>query len=375
MKFRGEYVLYFGQIIINYITGKIRPNAIIPALFGVTILAYYAGTMQPDSSFDTLTYQNYYEQIGKSFQPFGVENQQFEVGFKILNILANQIGLSYGEFRLIFFYLSFFIILLALKKLDVNLSKFIALYSVFPFFSDVTQVRNFLMLSLVLFGYSFLKGGSRKNFVIATCLILIGASIQSFGYLFLIGLFLLRFSTTQLRQILLGLIPLYAVIAITVKLINPSIIIKFIAFATQISGRKSFNTEAVVSGVGVTSAIAYIIISTLLGVLVYIITASDQIGNEKKILLALFLIQFLLFPLIMVSVTSFSRIVRGGFVTVLIICCNKKLNKSKQIFTVQSKDIIFGIVYLLGMITFDGGMFRHSQFAEYLPYILHINGY
>lgn len=367
-------MLYLLQVFLNYIIGKFKSNAIIPAIAGVGILAYYAGTMQTDFSFDTLAYQNYYNQVNNFFN---IDlNNRFEIGFKYLNLLGGMFGLDYQTFRIISFLIFFLIFLLALQRFNTNTSKFVATYSIIPFFNDVTQVRNFFMMTLVLLAYSMLNKKDTLHYVSAVLLILMGASIHSTGYLFLIGLVFLKLEVDQLKKILLLSIPIEVIFFVALKIINPTFLIKAVEIVMSKSGRDTVDTLAITSGINFLQFIQYLVLVLLMIWVVYLKSNFTNSLQSKKSLLVLFLVQLLTFPLIIFSVGSFSRLVRAGFVTFLILNASKKESKINNDYSnkIQIDQILFFGVYILGMITFDGGIIGNSQFAQYIPYILHFKG-
>lgn len=367
-------MLYLLQVFINYIIGKFKSNAVIPAIFGVGILAYYAGTMQTDFSFDTLAYQNYYNQVNNYFT-IGLNNR-FEFGFKYLNLLGGIFGLDYQSFRIISFLIFFLIFLLAVQRLSTNISKFVATYSIIPFFSDVTQVRNFFMMTLVLLAYSMLNKKDTLHYVSSVLLILMGASIHSTGYLFLIGLVLFKLDIHQLKKVLLLAIPIEVVFLVVLKIINPNFLIKSVEIVMSKSGRDTVDTVAISSGINFLQFVQYLVLVLLMIWVIYLKSGVSSFLQSKKSLLVLFIVELLTFPLIIFSVGSFSRLVRAGFVTLLIFNASKKESKINNDYSskIQIDQILFIGVYILGMFTFDGGIIGGSQFAQYIPYILHFKG-
>lgn len=366
-------MLYFFQVFINYIVGKVKHNAIAPAVIGMIILAFYAGTMQPNYSFDTLAYQNYYNQINSHLNL--MFDNRFELGFKYLNMLGGIIGLDYESFRLFSFLIFFLIFLWALLRFNTNISKFIAAYSIVPFFSDVTQVRNFFMMALVLLAYSFMQKINMKNYIIATFLILLGSSIHSMGYLFLIGLPFFKIPFNRIKNMLLVIIPISITVFIIIKTINSTFVIKVVQVLTENSGRDIFDTSAITSGIGITQAIQYLVMSVLMALTVYLIMNNGIENSNQKSLLILFFVEFISFPFIVISVTSFSRLIRAAFVTMLIINSSKIEVTSKKNEATLIVNSLFFVAYLLAIFTFDGGIVGNSQFSEYIPYILHFKNY
>lgn len=364
-------MLYLLEICVNYIIGKIKYNAKIPALLGAATLAYYAGTMKANSSFDTLAYQNYYNQVNSHLMIGNGNAGQFEIGFKYLNLLGGYFGLNYETFRLITFFIFFTILLFALFNFKINMSKFIAVYSIIPFFSDATQVRYFFMISLVLFAYSIVNRQKKFSYLGAIILIFIAASIHSTGYIYLIGLAFLRFEVKSLKKVLFYIIPVILVTFLLIKLVNPVVITDVVYKIILQSGRENFDTLAITSGISTTQFVQYFVIALLMSYAVYFKLGEVVFSNKVLNIMVLFLVQLITFPTIAFSGSSFSRLIRAGFISLLLLNSMKKKNQIPRTIKFELGDILFVLVFILGLFVFDGGIIGHSQFSQFIPYILH----
>lgn len=93
----------------------------------------------------------------------GGQDDSFEPGYQALARVASAIGLDYGAFH--FAMTAVAVLLIARTILDFTDRPGLALfaYICFPFFWDVTQVRNFYAMSIVLFGMRYLLDEQRAS--------------------------------------------------------------------------------------------------------------------------------------------------------------------------------------------------------------------
>lgn len=365
-------MLYFAEVFLNYFGGKIKSNSRVLAIFGMGILAFYAGTMRSDYSYDTLSYESFYNQV--NFGVSGVYNvNRFEIGFRFLNLLGGKLGLDYQTFRLVTFSLFFLIFLITLIRLQVNLSSFVAVYSIVPFFSDVTQVRNFFMLVLVLLAFSVLNKKKVSSYLLATILIIIGASIHSMGFLFLLGLLFTRFSIVTLKKLILYFSMVITPSFIFLKLVDPTVLIKIVDFFISQSGRGVVDIAAFTSGISIVDFFKYFVLVQLMIIYFYWKIKVKVVNKEMQCkLVSLFLVEILTFPFVVFSSGSFSRMIRAGFLTLLILNYSKRVDDFPKAHDIKVGNILFFVIFIMAIFTFDDGIVGNSQFAEYIPYILHL---
>lgn len=91
------------------------------------------------------------------------QDESFEPGYQTLARIASAMGLDYGAFHSVMSAIA--VLLIARTILDATDRPGIALaaYLCFPFFWDVTQVRNFYAMSIILFGMRYLLNDQRAS--------------------------------------------------------------------------------------------------------------------------------------------------------------------------------------------------------------------
>ncbi|WP_334427475.1 MULTISPECIES: hypothetical protein [unclassified Levilactobacillus] len=157
-------------------------------LFGILILGYLAGSADPATTSDYDTYQMVYSNSNNGLY--------FERGYSYLSSFFFNRGWSYLDFRVLFCILASIILYIGVVRFTSNVAIFVFLYGITAFFIDATQVRNFMMVSLVILGSSFLIRLNLKNCMISVFFILLAAEFQSIGYVFLLIVLLRVLSKT-----------------------------------------------------------------------------------------------------------------------------------------------------------------------------------
>lgn len=117
-----------------------------------------------------------------------------ELGFSMLMDSARSLGFSYNVFRLIVIFVSLLFVNKFLNNLNVKKDLYWIIYIPYLMILDSIQIRNFLMISLVLFGLKYLiENNNLKNNVIFLVIVIISSSIQKLGLFYLLFPFFLFF--------------------------------------------------------------------------------------------------------------------------------------------------------------------------------------
>lgn len=162
-----------------------KKNNKIVGFFVFAVLGYLIGFANPTTTTDYPVYEYYYNYGGAT------GNFYFEKGYSLISKLFYDIGFNYQEFRILIAFCGFLILFIGISRFTNNIVFVGFIYGLTIFFNDATQVRNFLMIALVILGLSFLKdGSSKKNFCLSLLFIIIAGQIHSLGYAFIIIPFL-----------------------------------------------------------------------------------------------------------------------------------------------------------------------------------------
>lgn len=136
-----------------------------------------------------------------------------EWGFLFLVKLGNYMGLSYNFFLLIVSLVCYTIIFLTVKKYTSNFHLLYVFYFIFPFFMDVIQIRNFIIMSIFIYATRFLVENSRLKYILLI-------SIACTFHLSAVAFFPFVLVTFKNKEILLKTIVISSTLLSAVTLIN-----------------------------------------------------------------------------------------------------------------------------------------------------------
>lgn len=360
-------MLYFIQLILNVAFSFKKKDVKVVSLFGIIVLAYYTGTMSPFASYDTFNYARYYSEL----QINGKLPIIFENGYKLLNEVSIYFGFSYFDFRIITSIMFFGILYWVLIRFKVHTNIFLAFYSIFPFFSEATQVRNFFMTTLVLLAMTFISNKTKKDNIIALLIILLASQFHSFGYFYLL-VFPLMWIKDDIVLKLNKALPMVSIIFTAVLIVGQKYASTLILLALGGQRGKAYSEIWINYWV----VMSIILINVLLTFIVIIINRIYQ-NNLIKVLNRLFLLISALTPLICISTAGFSRILRLEIIIVILLISMVFYVKREVNFLKIKALIPISMVIILALLSMDGGTLniKHHKFGtsmgSYVPYILH----
>ncbi|MFD0896287.1 EpsG family protein [Loigolactobacillus binensis] len=173
---------------------SLRPikRRLYEGLFGLCLIILMGAN---DKNADFFTYQWLYN----AHIAYG------EPGYRLLSYFGQISGLDYEQFRLLLVAIFMVILYVGVSYLTVHTAGFMALYFCYPFFLDLIQLRNFMMMALLVYASHFLLGKSTRNLLLFIAFVLLGASFQVLGALYLLVVPLYYFDARHLGKIsLLG---------------------------------------------------------------------------------------------------------------------------------------------------------------------------
>ncbi|MFD0898441.1 EpsG family protein [Loigolactobacillus binensis] len=153
---------------------------------------------------DFFTYQWLYS----AHIPYG------EPGYQVLTRLGPMLGLNYQQFRLILTAIFMIVLYRGVQKLTPHTAGFMAFYFCYPFFLDLIQLRNFMMMALLVYASHFLLEKTYRNLALFTLFVLLGASLQVLGLLYLLVIPLYYFDAHNLWKI--GLLTVVFLLSVVV---------------------------------------------------------------------------------------------------------------------------------------------------------------
>lgn len=368
---------YFIVLAISWIGSLIsKGKGIICTFIAFLWMAYLGGTASPTTTTDYISYQYYYNLLLN-----GLPGNRLEWLYTYLSKVAIYYGFDYASFRLFLIYATFIILFIAVIRLTEKPILFSALFLIFPFFNEVTQVRSFVAYTLVLFGLTFLKKLSFKNILIFEVIVWLGMGFHSSASVFLfiplVQIFvqkagitkasylstILTFSFALLLMISSKIGTLINFMARILELVGGSFIATtFTNLMNHSSNRKIFFVIALISYVSYQWYLA-------------------KVGNECSTnnssfrvpysLYALLLMGELLLPLLLIS-DQLQRFQRIGIESGLLIASTLFYEKVKTKKSGRYLFILIVVVLILiSMFLYYGLTDINADFPKSIPYIGH----
>ncbi|MDC6166171.1 EpsG family protein [Paucibacter sp. XJ19-41] len=118
----------------------------------------------------------------------GGQDDSFELGYQSLARIASQLGLEYGAFHFVLSGAALLLICKAVMDLTDRPALGLLAYLFFPFFWDVTQVRNFYAMAIVIYGMKYLLVEERKSNLKYAVTILIASTFHVTSVFYLLFL-------------------------------------------------------------------------------------------------------------------------------------------------------------------------------------------
>ena len=300
---------YFSNLIAAIKTRK----TVIITLFLIGI-AFIIMSFVPSSIPD---YAQYYSM-------YYFDYTQVEKGYEILSEFFLKRGVDYSSFRIVTTLIGITTLSIAIYRFTNDLSKFWMLYFLFPFFIDVIQVRNFLMMSFATLAASFLIKINFKNVLIYICLIIIGSSFQNAGLFFFIPLLFMLFRKKKIiKQLFVTFITLLSILSILSRSLVYSIIYKIMSIVGAESMISSKLTYYMNGSVNYGFLLYWLAILFSYAIVNYSLRAvlehnnSQLIASKMAVIESFSLTSLLSLPLIIVSL-DFFRIARDIFPLVIV---------------------------------------------------------
>ena len=200
---------YFLAVLLIF-AGFIKRNSKIVAFLLFALLWVLFGW-----NTDNADYANYERGYSSAHGAFRFNS---EVGFQLLYKLFILAGLEYKHFLIILSFIGLLIIYKTIKIYTENIAIVLALYLIFPFIIDVVQFRNFLIMSIVLYGTHFIIEEKRRGTLIFVILVLFATSIH-YSALFYLFFILIRQKNISSLTILSLIITVFGLITVFTDLI------------------------------------------------------------------------------------------------------------------------------------------------------------
>ncbi|MBZ5963224.1 EpsG family protein [Leuconostoc gasicomitatum] len=369
---------YFIILIMSWLDSLIsKGKGIILTLIAFAWMAYLGGAASPNTTLDYAGYQYYYDLLVKE-----LPGNRLEWLYTSLSEIAISHNFEYAEFRLWLICVTFIILFIAVLRLTEKPIVFAALFLIFPFFNEVTQVRSFVAYSLVLFGLSFLKKLTIMNIIIFEFIVWLGIGFHSSAAIFVlipviqffvqkVGIKKASHSATVFTIIFSLVLLVTSRVSVIVNLIasmleiiaGSSVSITFINLMNHSSNRKTFFLIALLS---------YAVFQWYLSNI-----GNELFDNDKQVQVpyaqySLLIMGEMLLPLLLLSdqLQRFQRIgIEGGLLIVGTLFLREKRNKDNTAYIFIIKVLIF---VFISMYIYYGLTDLNTDFPNSIPYIAHL---
>lgn len=181
-------VYIISLILILLALVKKNSKIVFYMIFVLLIILLGGNTDNPDR----FSYMNTYTSIANGMFVAG-----YEFGFQMLCKIGSLLGLTYDQFLFIIAFIGVGLIVRTIKLYTSNISYVLALYFIYPFVWDVVQIRNFLAMSIIVFGSKYIISYKKEYFKYIIC-VLIASTIHSSSIIYLSALLIVIKNTKKL---------------------------------------------------------------------------------------------------------------------------------------------------------------------------------
>ncbi|MCM1458711.1 MAG: EpsG family protein [Bacteroides sp.] len=156
---------------------------------------------------DLMAYERHY-----SFSKANMLSSRFEYGFNLYMVICKFIfNLSFYQFKLLTFTVCILLIYISYKKFTYNFSYFIMMFMLYEIFFDGVQMRNFIAISLIIFGLPYLFTRTVKGTIVYIVTVFSAFFFHSSSVAFIVFLVVLidfkkLLNNRMVRFILAGLV-------------------------------------------------------------------------------------------------------------------------------------------------------------------------
>lgn len=195
------YVVFILSLLGNKIAISMKSNALIKLAPVVLLWLLFSGNnYNPDYS----NYNRWFNTAQNS-----VEGK--DIGYKALMNFIGRFGLDYTGFIIIVSIIGFFLIHSTIRKYSPIPNYIYILYAFYPFLLDVVQVRNFFMMSIIIFSVRYLVEDIKYSKFKFTVCVLIAFSIHTAAILYIPFVLINKKSNLVIRLLVLFVF-LYSII-------------------------------------------------------------------------------------------------------------------------------------------------------------------
>ena len=239
----------------------------------------------------------------------------YDLGYQAITNFAIMCGLKYHSFRVIVFFISYACLFIFLLQIKVNKNIAIALYSIYPFFYDSIQLRNFLAFSLILVTLPLLFNGKKSGIVFFITGVVLATFVHKISIVYILLLFL-RLKETKYKIRFLSLLFFLSFLFVVLCKVVPSMNrFLFSLFEQVVTDKRVDYIENKTVRFGFLLYIAMELLLLFSSYLCYKSSASNSSfsKNEKRLAYCIFQINLILgclYPVFLIT-SEFYRIFRN----------------------------------------------------------------
>lgn len=368
-----DHVLFVGTLFICFtVSFFFRENRLI-GFIALMVFAYLAGDANPVATTDYSVYWNHYNMLGWETSPF-------EKGYTEFSLLFSNYGFNYAQFRLIFAFLAFIILFISVCMFTKNVALFAGLYGITVLFNDATQIRNLMMIALVILGTALM---SRENIAVkigGVITLLVATQFHDLGFVFLIILGPLGFIKIEILRKYYKYVVymLFGLGIIFTSASSASVVQLFSSFLIRFSSRSDSASNVITSfGRGnstSTTIMVWLMLILFSLALTMLVNSANRLGMNQGQLKYLFVGSAIamLVAFLIVLAPDYSRISRNAFLFFLILL--SKVVEEKKKIKISEKNIakIFLVLSVLVFTTYENTVIWGPTYIDSIPYLAKI---
>ncbi|WP_455387177.1 EpsG family protein [Lactiplantibacillus pentosus] len=363
--------MLFGiTVIICFLSSALLKKTKFIGFLALMVFAFLAGDANLSTTLDYQVYMNHYNLLGWETSPF-------EKGYTLLSSAVSHAGYTYAQFRMFFAVLALLILFMGLCLFTDKIALFAGIYGCTVFFNDATQIRNLMMISLVVLGAGLLAKEKYVFKILGVAVLLLSTQFHDLGFVFAVIIIPLSFLNMESIQRLYKywIIGLYLLGAVFAFSSNVSIVQLFATLLTKFSSRSN-SAENVLTNFGRGNSLSTIIMMWmtlfLLSILITELTRAclrTNVDREKVKILYIGSAISMVVAFFIVLAPDYSRISRNAFVFVLILLCVTLEQKTIVFLTKQNLARLLLLVGVITLTTYINIQIWGPSFAESLPYL------
>lgn len=371
-------MIYILIVIVNLIFGLATASNRVIGFFSLLGLGWLIASDYVETNVDYYNYSWAYNNVDSGITPF-------EKGYTQLELLAFHHGLSYVDFRWCFTFTTVIILFFAITRFTSNVSLFVALFSLTVFFTDGTQIRNLMMISLVMLAASFLKQLSVFNVVVFLLLVYLSTQIHSTGYPFFAILMLRVIPYDNFKKLAAVVFAVVLFISVSLKIFGSNIlyqllvkmfggVVQRVNFLTKLQsytdGTSLYTVLLIWMIIAATTGMAFVIYKLLRDF------NSDEVMLKAKILFSGMSMSLVSMPLIVLA-PDYSRISRNATLFLFALVAlyfevthrEHQLNSSSVFKLTKTKILVFLVIILVPFSYIHNSIWG-STFLNSIPYTI-----